>query len=64
MDHLVYYGLPICFRLALLLFSEEHYAACNECLTAVRYGFREALMVVEEAEEGPSVCLMCDAGSC
>ena len=59
MDHLVYYGLPICFRLALLLFSEEHYAACNECLTAVRYGFREALMVVEL-----ELCLMCDAGNC
>ena len=44
---------------SLLLFSEEHYASCNECLTAVRYGLREALMVVEL-----ELCLMFDAGNC
>ena len=32
----------------------EHYSACKECLTAFRYGFREALMVVVEVKM-PSV---------
>ena len=32
----------------------EQYSACKECLTAFRYGFREALMVVVELKM-PSV---------